>query len=375
MSVQMFAQNNNRSVIVTSNNYAYSFDDAVRITSDGTGQHGALICTNDTASIYGFYDAQYGGEGFLAIPAKYQSTKYVIPSFTIVSGYYTSKSIVAVSPLNTNTIVHIMLKSDIGPITVDNVNYSINSSITIVLNPTDTFQLSHTHDLTGTMITSSAPLFVISGSSCINTYMSEGSGDGNPLMEMVLPTVQLDSLYVVPKLAKYQWSTVRVLSVNATSITFRNKTSVISKSLGPREYIDLRHETISYIQASDNVIVNVYPHLVEKVFFDTFMMTIHGVNQYLAEYNFAVPSMSFDSSISIVVQSNEIAGFILDDHPITFYVFNISHGSDDFSTGSVSISPGAHYIKHLYGAKFGLWIYGSKKYDGYGYPGGIHFRN
>lgn len=124
----MFAQNNNKSVIVTSNNYAYSFDDAVRITTDGTGQHGALICTNDTASIYGFYDAQYGGEGFLAIPAKYQSTKYVISSFTIVSGYYTSKS-----------IVHIMLKSGKGPITVDNVNYSINSSITIVLNPTDAF--------------------------------------------------------------------------------------------------------------------------------------------------------------------------------------------------------------------------------------------
>lgn len=85
--------------------------------------------------------------------------------------------------------------------------------------------------------------------------------------------------------------------------------------------------------------------------------------------------MSFDSSISIVVQSNEIAGFILDDHSITFYVFNISHGSDDFSTGSVSISPGAHHIKHLYGAKFGLWIHGSKMYDGYGYPGGIRFRN
>ncbi|CAG2200011.1 unnamed protein product [Mytilus edulis] len=194
----------------------------------------------------------------------------------------------------------------------------------MVLNPFDTFQFSHTHDLTGTMVTSSAPLFVISGSNCINTlYLpNQGYGDGNPFMEMILPTDQLDSLYVIPDIAKYQWSTVRVLSVNATSITFRNASSVIKKSLRPREHIDFQHQKISYIQASDNIIVTVYPQYVLTGYLDSFMMTIHGVNQFLAECHFAVPSMSFDSYISIAVRSSDIGGFILDDHPLRLKIFS-----------------------------------------------------
>lgn len=105
------------------------------------------------------------------------------------------------------------------------------------------------------------------------------------------------------------------------------------------------------------------------------MMTIHGGNQYLPEYHFAVPSSSFSSSISIAVRSSDIGGFILDNQPITIKnIYSITHGSDDFSTGSVSIQPGVHHMKHLNGANFGLWVYGSKTYDGYGYPAGIHFR-
>ncbi|CAC5370524.1 unnamed protein product [Mytilus coruscus] len=382
MTVQDFTKHDNQSVIITANNYAYTLDDSVRIPSDGTGQHGALICPNDTASMYGFYDAQYGGEGYLSIPAQYQSTKYVIPSYNLDQIYqnYASRSIVAISPQKANTIVNILLKSDKGPITVNNARYSPNSSINLVLNPYDTFQFSHTHDLTGTMVTSSAPISVISGSNCINTFLNQccrtgGHHDCNPYMEMILPTDQLDSFYVVPDIANYQWSTVRVLSINATTITFRNQTHAITKSLIAREHIDFQHKQISYIQASDNVIVTLYPQYEVTTFFDSFMMTIHGVNQYLAEYHFAVPSNSFTSSISIVVQSNEIGGFLLDDHPITMYMFNISHGSDDFSTGSTGIKPGVHHIKHLNGVKFGLWVYGGKMHSGYGYPGGLQFRN
>ncbi|XP_063404551.1 uncharacterized protein LOC134688013 [Mytilus trossulus] len=377
ITVQEFSQNYYKTVLITPKNFAFPLGDTVRITADGAGQHGALICTNDTASIYGFYDARYGGEGYLAIPAKYQSTIYVIPSFNIINigRRFKSRSIMAVSPLNTNTTVHILLQSDQGPITVNNVKYSLNSSITMVLNPYETFQLSHTHDLTGTLVTSSAPVFVISGSNCINTYNTPSVYDCNPIMEMILPTDQLDSLYVIPEIAKYKWSTVRVLSINATSITFKNTSSAISILLRPREYLDFQHEKISYIQSSDNVIVTVYPQYTLPGFFDTFMMTIHGVNQYLPEYHFAVPSKGFSSFISIVVQSSEIGGFILDDKRITLNIYSISHGSDDFSTGSVSIEHGAHHIKHLNGTKFGLWVYGSKQYDGYGYPGGIQFRN
>ncbi|XP_071133963.1 uncharacterized protein [Mytilus edulis] len=382
MTVQDFTKHGNQSVIITSNNYAYTLDDSVRIPSDGTGQHGALICPNDTASIYGFYDAQFGGEGYLSIPDQYQSTKYVIPSYNLhkSSPDYASRSIVAISPLKANTIVNILLKSDKGPITVNNAKYSPNSSINLVLNPYDTFQFSHTYDLTGTMVTSSAPISVISGSNCINTYPyhcchTNDHTDCNPYMEMILPTDQLDSFYVVPDIANYQWSTVRVLCINATTINFRNETHAITKSLIPREHIDFQHTQIAYIQASDNVIVTLYTEYEESTFYDSFMMTIHGVNQYLDEYHFAVPSNSFTSSISIVVLSDEIGGFMLDDHPITMYMFNISHGSDDFSTGTVSVQPGVHHIKHLNGVKFGLWVYGSKMHSGYGYPGGIKFKD
>ncbi|CAG2200014.1 unnamed protein product [Mytilus edulis] len=130
-----------------------------------------------------------------------------IPSYDLYKSapdnVYATRSVVAISPLKANTIVNILLKSDKGPITVNNAKYSPNSSINLVLNPYDTFQFSHTYDLTGTMVTSSAPISVISGSNCINTYShhcchSNTHSDCNPYMEMILPTDQLDSFYVVP---------------------------------------------------------------------------------------------------------------------------------------------------------------------------------
>lgn len=47
--------------------------------------------------LYEFYSAFHGSEGFLAMLAEYQSTKNVVPTFTILNGFYETRRIVALS--------------------------------------------------------------------------------------------------------------------------------------------------------------------------------------------------------------------------------------------------------------------------------------
>ncbi|XP_071137217.1 uncharacterized protein [Mytilus edulis] len=105
-------------------------------------------------------------------------------------------------------------------------------------------------------------------------------------------------------------------------------------------------------------------------------MTILGVNQYLYEYDFVVPT-GFDSFINITVRSAAVDGFFLDGNSSNSRrsYFRISEGMNNFSTFSLSISAGLHHIEHRRKARFGLWVYGNKyPWDGYGYPAGMAYK-
>ena len=136
-------------------------------------------------------------EGYLAIPSHFLSRNYIVPSFDVFYTVY-SQSMIAITPTESRTIVDLHLKMASGSITYQNRTYSQNDTLTIVIDKHDTFEISHTSDLTGTQITSSSPVAVVSGN---KGNAIDGKVGFNTFIEMVLPLEQLDTTYFIPFIA------------------------------------------------------------------------------------------------------------------------------------------------------------------------------
>lgn len=367
-----FKDGQNKSITITTSQPEYNLNTSVITPGDGLYHAGVDIHSDKAIRLYGFIFDRNVCEGFLSIPTRYTSTHYIIPSFTVYDAsvdYY--KSTFAVSSVYPRTTINIHFKMDTGSITYKGVQYSNNQSLTIILDKYITFHMSHSTDLSGTLVTASKPIVVVSGNTC--NAINNINNNCQPFMEMVLPVNQLDHVYIIPAISQRVVSTVRILAVNDTQITSGNNNKKNSNMISARNHVDLLHENISYVTASDDVMVVIYPHE-SKGKGDAFMMTVPGINQYLYEYDF-VAALSFESYISVTVLSESIHGFILDNKPLNISaVYNISETSYNYSTFTLPISNGAHSISHNQHTRFGLWVYGYFTVDAYGYPGGMAFK-
>ena len=362
-----FFNSKNTSTALTSGDKEFFLDSNVQMY-DGVHHAGVEIHSYTPVTLYGFRFRRGYSEGFFAIPVIFLSTHYLIPSFTFSSGH---PDRFAITATHDNTVVHVSLKMMSGSITFNGENYSNNDTITMLLNKYNTFQLSHFPDLSGTLITASDKVAIVSG----NSFSRISHGGYQTFMEMILPINQLDNVYIIPVLANRSNNSVRILTVNDTSLTLSTGTHTSSHSLLSRNYMDFFHTTISYISALSDLMVTIYPHELSGNHGDSFMMTIHGVNQYLYDYEIMVPS-GFDSYISIAVSSDFIDGFILDGKIFNIpTVFSVSGHNYHYSTFSLPITEGFHHITHRSQQRFGLWVYGNfTSQDAFGYPAGIAFK-
>ncbi|XP_052073559.1 uncharacterized protein LOC127711514 [Mytilus californianus] len=231
-----------------------------------------------------------------------------------------------------------------------------------------TLQLSHNYDLSGSMISSSKPIGVVSGNKCnsITHYAC------NPFTEMILPVDQLDNEFIIPIIQTRPKSTVRLVSPGKCHINIHLENRHYEIHLNEGEYHDLIHNDISVVQSTGNLLVTLFPYEAKR--FDSYMMTVYGINQYKSDYKFIIPS-KFSSYVSITFCGDAIRGFEIDGHEMKANkIFAKTVHGNKYITFSCSISEGAHRIKNTVGIRFGLWLYGNRRSDGYGYPAGMAFR-
>ncbi|CAC5355564.1 unnamed protein product [Mytilus coruscus] len=358
------------------NKTKYLLDQNVFMT-DGLKQAGLQLYGRYISSVYGFilnhpYCPHHYSEGYLAIPTRYLGTTYIIPSFQVLN----SRNVITVSPTKSSTSVTVNLKISLGFVKYNNKQYFNGDNITVVINKYETFQiaLNPTSDLTGTMVTSSDPIAVVSGSKCDNTSYNI---ECNPLIEKVLPIDQLDNAFIIPHINIRPDSAVRLLSVNDTLVTIQSKySSNVTRQIKRRHFHDFPHNEVSRVTASSDISVMICPQTFSNEKGDAFMMTIPGINQYLPYYNFVVPE-GFQSYISITVRTGVFNDFLLDGHIVISAdeVYTLVADMFNYSSFTKPISSGEHSVKHRSGMMFGLWVYGSVGYDAYGYPAGINFRH
>ncbi|XP_076113954.1 uncharacterized protein LOC143082246 [Mytilus galloprovincialis] len=361
-----FADNINKSITISRDNYVYQLPANV-VMPKGLSQNGAEIYSRIPQVMYGIQMSNGAGftEGYMAIPLQYLSTRYIFPSFKA------SESSITISSIYDNNKIQINLKMEKEPLTYMGVSYSNNDNITVLINKHYSLKLSHTSDLSGTMVSTSKPVSVLSSSAC--TSIVGGSGC-NELLETVLPINQLDHTYIIPEIETRPNSSVRIFCTETTTLRVINDKQVTDILIHGQEHFEFVHKKVSYVHANNNVLVMLSAHEITPRR-TVFMMTIQGRNQYLSNYHFVVPD-NLTSYISVTVISDALDGLSLDSELITIRsAYNIHDGAEYYSTFSLPVTVGNHYMEHARGVRFGLWIYGQNtQCDSYGYPAGIAFK-
>ena len=337
---------------------------------DGVTKKAVHVESTIPVIVYGFVRHGDTCDGYLAIPVNMMSRKYVVPSFNVWKGRNLSKSLIGITSLGQTTTVIIKIRMPKGELTYNRKKYKNGDTIQLKMSQYETVQLSHVSDLSGSIVTSSYPVGVVSGNKC----NSVTKATCNHFIEMILPSDQLDNTYIVPIIQHRTNNTVRILCPDRASVTvWTDPYTTHEADLKEGYYFDFHHENISFISSSADVLVMAYPHEVSDG--DSFMMTIIGLHQYRSDYHFIVPE-GFSSSVGITFIAGKGSEFELDQKilkPTNIALLHVK--GTTYATFSHVVTDGAHRIRHMSGIKFGLWVYGNKNHDGYGFPAGVEYKN
>ncbi|VDI45443.1 Hypothetical predicted protein [Mytilus galloprovincialis] len=362
--------NSNESIQLSKGENRFDLPSSI-LTKDGKERKGVYVQTSIPVVLYPFELYIDSSDGFLALPKQVLSKYYIVPSFKVYKHRSISKSLIGIVA-TTDEITNVQIKLRLlhnTKIRINSKEFNNGETLSVVLSKLQTFQISHDYDLSGSVITSTQPVGVVSGNIC----NSVNHPICNHFTEMILPTNQLDSDFIIPKIQNRPSSIVRVYCPVKTQLRIFNLTTEISVSLQKEDIFEFENVNVSVIKSDNKVLVMSYP--TEAGQFDSYMMTIYGINQYKTDYSIVVPD-DFTSYISVTFTSGSADGFRIDQKRVLVYkLYRKQVAGTTYSTMSCNITAGSHTINHESNIHFGLWIYGDRVYDGYGFPAGIAFNH
>lgn len=240
----------------------------------------------------------------------------------------------------------------------------------ITLNRMETYMRAGTN-LTGTMISSSAPIYVLSGHKCAN--IPNISVRACDYIDEEMPSLgSLGTRHVVSYMAPRPDFTISIaVPYNNTSVTIYNAAGAVIETITSmmktnaifRSYTGF--QSISII-STQPVLVTQYGHGKSSgtTFGDPSMMAIPDVSHFGNQYEFVVPD-DFNSTLAMVMNSSySITDLLLDGVTFsptqTINVTITSYGKYVVLYGNVV--PGYHTLVHTAGnsVSFGAWIYGRR---------------
>ncbi|XP_063397689.1 uncharacterized protein LOC134682012 [Mytilus trossulus] len=164
-------------------------------TRDGIANKGIHITSTVPITVYVLQTYSSTSDGYAAIPIKYMSTEYIVSSFTVWKHdehYYNSFFGVVSLGGNTNIKVHLKMKQ--GTVKFNRKEFGNGEIIEISMSAFQTLQLSHNYDISGTVVSSSKPIGVVSGNIC-NKVDNNACSHAT---EMMFPINQLDNEFIIP---------------------------------------------------------------------------------------------------------------------------------------------------------------------------------
>ena len=200
---------------------------------------GIEIKSTAKIAVIGANYALVSSDAFLALPTTTLGKNCVVAT-RLNSG--TSQNLVNVGIISQRdgTTVTITLKTE-GFFSYLGSHYTSGQSFTMTLNKLETFHLIHNKDLSGTIITSSYPVAVISGSPCENV----GGAYCDHLVSFLFPVSKWGKEYILaPAMeSKSTGDFYRVFASQKTMVKSRNLTANLCR--GEYLEIDLKQNALS----------------------------------------------------------------------------------------------------------------------------------
>ena len=348
----------------------YKLSTSFRMQGINTGKKGVEVNATEDITVFCLNHVPYTSDGYLALPTNALGTVYVVASYKPHG--LASFGIISV---NNETNIRITLNT-IGTITYHGISYSKGSSFSITLEKLETFHISHSYDLSGTIITANKPVSVISGDTCADV----GAGACDHLAAFLLPAKNWGKEFVVAttgRMNKRVGDIFRVFAYENNTIVRRaDRESVLST--GEFTEIDLAGgDLASSINCSKpcQVVQYVKGYRTDIGYYaDTSMLVLPSVKQFLSYYHVVLFTKSAFTRhyITLLIKNCCNNGLIMNGTAMNGLHWETINGTD-YTWTVVNVSGfDSVTIFHTSPEKsFGLLVFGEGEHVSYGYPGGF----
>ncbi|XP_028410633.1 uncharacterized protein LOC114533322 [Dendronephthya gigantea] len=352
--------------------YPVDFPTSVRMRGTAIEEKGIHIKADAEIVVYGLNIKKFTTDAYLALPVDIQSTKYIIPSFT--PSYTSLIGIIAIRD-RTTIFVTFQFADRRSSFRFRGRNYRHRDTLSVTLNSLQSFQISHTKDMSGTRIFSTKPISVFSGNECANVPTDKGYCDH--LVEHIPPVNTWGQRFITAPLAGRRGGDFfRIMAANQSTDVRINGKYIDTLGEGKFIEVDVSSDRYQYIETSKPCLVVQFSkgQRVDSTYTDPFMVMIPPVEQYTAQYTISTPDQNekyFHSYINIIIDTKEIDGLRLDGRSLReekwVPVWGTTH-----SAAQIAVTFGVHRVMHDSPiVPFAVFLYGYARADSYGYPGGL----
>lgn len=341
-------------------------------TSDGTEEKAIRVTAGAPVVVYGLSDIPFTTDAYTALPTAVDGTSYTVLAFG--SGCCGNSEFSVVATQNdTQVTITPSVDGGVGDSRPAGVPY------TITLNQGQEYQLKATNnlppegeDLTGTKITSTAPVSVFGGEQCAN-IPNEDYFACDYVVEQNVPDDAWGTNFLTVPLKTRQKGDYfeMVADQNETEVKL-NGTVVATLNAG--EHYSQEVEGESEWSSSKPIELGQYANssTYDDTTGDPSMMIIPPYQQFETEYTVTTPVNSntkFENYINLVVPKGAVGSVAINGTPVPASEYS-PIGASEFEGAQVDLEPGSSVITGN-GQPFEVYVYGFSITNAYSYFGGM----
>jgi IgGFc binding protein/Bacterial Ig-like domain (group 1) len=337
-------------------------------TTDGIEEKGIRVSAEAPVVVYGLNDYPFTTDAYTALPTSVVGTSYTVLAFGSGLGGNSEFSVVATQNGTEVTITPSVEGGGGG-------SRPAGTPYTITLNQGQEYQLRATNnpeDLTGTKITSTAPVSVFGGEQCANIPNENYYACDHVVEQNIPEDAWGTSFLTVPLKTRSGGDDFQVVAdQNETHVELNG--SVVA-TLNAGQYYTQEVEGSAVWKADKPVELAQYSNSssYDDTTGDPFMINIPPYQQFETEYTITTPVNSqtvFGNYVNLVVPKTAVGLVKIDGAAVPASEYS-PIGSSEFEGAQLEIASGSHVITGN-GQPFGAFMYGFSEYNGYGYFGGM----
>ncbi|TAL67745.1 MAG: hypothetical protein EPN82_13305, partial [Bacteroidetes bacterium] len=371
-------------------------------------RNGVHVYSDAPIICYGVSRAPYTSDSYLALPVSSLGREYVVASWPDISDndiQYLPCYTGIVSPYDNNTVSFTMggtdsSKTEGGQLPGKTRTYTLYKGDVLLIS-----SAGHLSDLSGSRISSSKPVSVISSNFC--AYVPENVGYCDFMMEAELPTYSWGKIYLyTPISGRLNNSIIRLFTKEAGTIIYRDgiQLAKLDSASGLKNvgWLNIRADEGAprpIVFSSDKPIyIEQYNcgQDDDKVVSDPFMMVLTSYEQFQKEITFNTPGIrggfGFARNYLNIVHSGTESDNLPDDLMFAKVVNgqfvwqqldSLNLKTEKFSIpvngktyyNTTMLLPGDGVYKIRANAPLGVYSYGFSSYDSYGHPANVLLRD